>query len=98
ITHGHCEPRIAAAIAAQAGVLDQVIFAGYTHPAAEAVARGLVEVAPTGLAHVFFSDSGSTAVEVALKMALGYWHNRRESRHRILVMEHSYHGDTIGAM
>jgi len=98
ITHGHCEPRIAAAIAAQAGVLDQVIFAGYTHPAAEAVARGLVEVAPAGLAHVFFSDSGSTAVEVALKMALGYWHNRRESRHRILVMEHSYHGDTIGAM
>ncbi|MBO9575646.1 MAG: adenosylmethionine--8-amino-7-oxononanoate transaminase [Sphingobium sp.] len=98
ITHGHCEPRIAAAIAAQASQLDQVIFAGYTHPQAEAVARGLVEIAPPGLDHVFFSDSGSTAVEVALKMALGHWHNRGEPRHRILVMEHSYHGDTIGAM
>jgi len=98
ITHGHCEPRIAAAIAAQAGRLDQIIFAGYTHPEAEAVAQGLVDLAPPGLPHVFFSDSGSTAVEVALKMALGHWHNRREPRHRILVLEHSYHGDTIGAM
>jgi len=98
ITHGHCEPRIAAAIAAQSAKLDQVIFAGYTHPQAEALARGLVDLAPAGLSHVFFSDSGSTAVEVALKMALGHWHNRGAPRHRIVVMEHSYHGDTIGAM
>jgi adenosylmethionine-8-amino-7-oxononanoate aminotransferase len=98
ITHGHCEPRISAAIAAQASQLDQLIFAGYTHPQAEALAHSLVEIAPPGLSHVFFSDSGSTAVEVALKMALGHWHNRREPRHRIAVMEHSYHGDTIGAM
>lgn len=98
ITHGHCEPRISAAIAAQAGQLDQLIFAGYTHPQAEALARGLVEIAPPGLERVFFSDSGSTAVEVALKMALGHWHNRGASRHRIVVMAHSYHGDTIGAM
>jgi adenosylmethionine-8-amino-7-oxononanoate aminotransferase len=96
ITHGHCEPRIAAAIAAQATQLDQMIFAGYTHPQAETLARALVEL--MGLPHVFFSDSGSTAVEVALKMALGHWHNRGEARHRILVLEHSYHGDTIGAM
>ena len=53
---------------------------------------------PPALTRVFFSDSGSTSVEVALKMALGYWRNRGEPRHRILVMEHSYHGDTIGAM
>jgi len=98
ITHGHCEPQIAAAIAAQAGRLDQLIFAGYTHPQAEALARSLVDLTPAGLDHVFFSDSGSTAVEVALKMALGHWHNRGEARHRILVLEHSYHGDTIGAM
>jgi adenosylmethionine---8-amino-7-oxononanoate aminotransferase len=98
ITHGHCEPRIAAAIAEQAHRLDQLIFAGYTHPQAEALAAGLVALAPAGLDHVFFSDSGSTAVEVALKMALGYWHNRGEPRHRILVLEHGYHGDTIGAM
>jgi adenosylmethionine---8-amino-7-oxononanoate aminotransferase len=107
-THGHCHPRIAAAIAAQAGLLDQLIFAGYTHEPAEQVARGLIDIAPQGLgrdplAHVFFSDSGSTAVEVALKMALGYWHNRAKDglsapRHRILVLEHGYHGDTIGAM
>lgn len=107
-THGHCHPRIAAAIAAQAGLLDQLIFAGYTHEPAEQVARGLIDIAPQELgrdplAHVFFSDSGSTAVEVALKMALGYWHNRAKDglsspRHRILVLEHGYHGDTIGAM
>ena len=97
-THGHCHPRIAAAIAEQAGRLDQIIFAGYTHGPAEDVALGLIDFAPPGLAHVFFSDSGSTAVEVALKMALGYWHNVGEARHRILVLEHSYHGDTIGTM
>lgn len=107
-THGHCHPRIAAAIAAQAGQLDQLIFAGYTHEPAEQVARGLIDLAPKApsresLSHVFFSDSGSTAVEVALKMALGYWHNlaldgRAEARHRILVLEHGYHGDTIGTM
>lgn len=97
-THGHCHPRIMAAIAKQAGKLDQIIFAGYTHEQAEAVARGLLELLPDTLKHVFFSDSGSTSVEVALKMALGYWRNRGEPRHRIIVMEHSYHGDTIGGM
>ncbi|CAN5371883.1 adenosylmethionine--8-amino-7-oxononanoate transaminase [soil metagenome] len=97
-THGHCHPRIVAAIAEQATKLDQLIFAGYTHGPAEEVARGLVAIAPPGLEHVFFSDSGSTAVEVALKMALGYWHNIGEARHRILVLEHGYHGDTIGTM
>jgi adenosylmethionine-8-amino-7-oxononanoate aminotransferase len=97
-THGHCHPRIMAAIADQAQKLDQVIFAGWTHEPAETLARGLVAIMPSPLAHVFFSDSGSTSVEVALKMALGYWANRGESRHRILMMQHSYHGDTIGAM
>lgn len=97
-THGHCDPRIAAAIAQQASRLDQVIFAGYTHDPAEEVARGLVEMTPESLTHIFFSDSGSTAVEVALKMALGYWHNIGKPRHRIFVLEHGYHGDTIGTM
>lgn len=95
-THGHCHPRIVAAIAEQAQKLDQLIFAGWTHEPAEQVARELVGL--TGLPYAFFSDSGSTAVEVALKMALGYWANRGIERHRLLVMEHSYHGDTIGAM
>jgi adenosylmethionine-8-amino-7-oxononanoate aminotransferase len=98
ITHGHREPRIMAAIARQAETLDQIIFAGWTHEPAETLARTLVAITPPPLEYVFFSDSGSTSVEVALKMALGYWANRREPRHRIVVMEHSYHGDTIGAM
>ena len=68
ITHGHRHPKIVAAIKAQADQLDQVIFANFTHQAAEDVARELVRIAPPGLAHVFYSDSGSTAVEVALKM------------------------------
>lgn len=97
-THGHSHPRIVAAIAEQAASLGQIIFAGWTHKPAETLARVLIDLMPAPLAHVFFSDSGSTGVEVALKMALGYWTNTGRSRHRILVMEHSYHGDTIGAM
>ena len=101
-THGHCHPRIMAAIAGQAQKLDQVIFAGWTHQPAEDLARRLVEIAPRrgdlALDHVFYSDSGSTSVEVALKMALGYWANRGSPRHRIVVMRHSYHGDTFGGM
>lgn len=97
-THGHCHPRIVEAIRAQAGQLDQLIFAGWTHAPAERVAAGLVELMPAELTRVFFSDSGSTSVEVALKMALGYWAHTARPRGRILVLEHSYHGDTIGAM
>ena len=97
-THGHNHPRIMQAVRDQTERLDQLIFAGWTHEPAETLARGLVDMMPRGLDYVFYSDSGSTAVEVALKMALGYWHNRGEARHRVLVMEHSYHGDTIGAM
>ena len=97
-THGHANPRIMAAIAEQAGKLDQIIFAGWTHQPAEDLARGLTAIMPPDLTRVFFSDSGSTSVECALKMALGYWLDRGEDRHRILVMEHGYHGDTIGAM
>ncbi|GLH81027.1 adenosylmethionine--8-amino-7-oxononanoate aminotransferase BioA [Bradyrhizobium sp. SSBR45G] len=98
ITHGHCHPEIVRAIQQQAEQLDQVIFAGHTHAPAEAVAAGMLALSPPGLAHVFFSDSGATSVEVALKMALGYFRNIGAPRTRIVVMQHSYHGDTIGAM
>jgi len=98
ITHGHRHPKIIRAIAEQAAKLDQVIFAGFTHEPAETVARELLKIVPPGLAHVFFSDSGSTSVEVALKMALGYWRNFSQPRTRILALEHAYHGDTIGTM
>ncbi|WP_410216260.1 adenosylmethionine--8-amino-7-oxononanoate transaminase [Paracoccus sp. (in: a-proteobacteria)] len=98
VTHGHNQPEIVHAIRETAGCLDQVIFAGLTHAPAEELAEALVAMAPQGLDHVFFSDSGSTAVEVALKMALGYWRHEGDGRHRIAVIEDSYHGDTIGTM
>ncbi|MBB4365219.1 adenosylmethionine-8-amino-7-oxononanoate aminotransferase [Bradyrhizobium sp. CIR18] len=98
VTHGHCHAQTVRAIQKQAGELNQIIFAGYTHNPAEEVAAELLKVVPRSLDHVFFSDSGSASVEVALKMALGYWHNSGEQRIRIVVMQHSYHGDTVGAM
>jgi adenosylmethionine-8-amino-7-oxononanoate aminotransferase len=98
ITHGHRHPAIMEAIRAATETFDQIIFAEYTHEPAEELARGLIRVAPPGLAHVFYSDSGSTSVEVALKMALGFFHNMGTPRSRIVVMEHGYHGDTIGTM
>lgn len=98
ITHGHRHPVIMEAIRNVTESFDQIIFAEYTHPLAEELGRGLIEIAPPGLTHVFFSDSGSTSVEVALKMALGAFRNQGSSRSRIVVMEHGYHGDTVGAM
>lgn len=98
ITHGHRHPAITAAIQAACETYDQIIFAEYTHEPAEELARGLLRIAPRGLSHVFYSDSGSTCVEVALKMALGFFHNSGAQRRRICVLEHGYHGDTIGTM
>lgn len=98
ITHGHCHPRIQRAAQQQIELLDQIIFAGYTHDPAERVAQLLVDLTPNGLDYVFFSDSGSTAVEVGLKMALGHWHHLDIKKDRVVVLEHSYHGDTIGTM
>lgn len=98
ITHGHRHPAIMEAIRAASQTYDQLIFAEYTHAPAEELASRLIEIAPSGLAHVFYSDSGSTAVEVALKMALGFFHNLGRPRNRICVLENGYHGDTIGTM
>ncbi|MDO5704148.1 MAG: adenosylmethionine--8-amino-7-oxononanoate transaminase [Paracoccus sp. (in: a-proteobacteria)] len=98
VTHGHRTPEIMAAITDTAAHLDQVIFAGLTHAPAEELAEALVAMAPPGLTRVFYSDSGSTSVEVALKMALGFWRHSGQPRHRIAVIEGSYHGDTIGTM
>jgi len=98
VTHGHRHPHIMQAIKRQTDQLDQVIFAGFTHEPAEALARRLVAITPPQLEYVFFSDSGSTSVEVALKMALGFWRHRGENRSRILALEGAYHGDTIGGM
>lgn len=96
--HGHAHPRIAAAVAEQASTLEQVIFAGFTHEPGARLAEELVAHAPAGLQRVFFSDNGSTAVEVAVKIALQYWRNRGENRRTIVALENAYHGDTFGAM
>src|SRR5688572_10807104 len=76
--HGHAHPTIASAIAAQVHALEHVSFAGLTHEPAARLAEELVAIVPHGLTRVFLSDNGSTAVEVALKMALQYWTNRGE--------------------
>ena len=94
--HGHAHPHIAQAIARQAETLEQVIFAEFTHPQAERLADRLA--AKTGLERVFFSDNGSTAVEVALKIAIQWWHNKGEPRQQIVAFDGAYHGDTFGAM
>jgi adenosylmethionine---8-amino-7-oxononanoate aminotransferase len=96
--HGHAQPEIAEAIGRQARVLEQVIFAGFTHEPAAMLAAELTERLPRGLTRVFFSDNGSTAVEVAIKIAMQYWQNRGERRALIAALEHAYHGDTFGAM
>lgn len=97
-THGHCHPAIVKAVQNQAAQLEQVIFAGFTHPAAEALGRRLIDITPSPLQHVFFSDSGSTAIEVALKMAIGYWAQTGRPKRKIVALEGGYHGDTFGAM
>lgn len=97
-THGHSNPYINDALSRQAAKLEHVIFAGFTHEPAVRLAEKLVEVLPKGLTRVFYSDNGSTSVEVALKMAYQYWRNRGEERTTFIALEHAYHGDTVGAM
>ncbi len=97
--HGHSHPDIAEAIARQAKALDHVIFAGFTHEPAVNLAEKLVQITPEPLTKVFFSDNGSTAVEVALKLAIQFWYNQSEfKRTRIVSFDGAYHGDTFGAM
>jgi adenosylmethionine-8-amino-7-oxononanoate aminotransferase len=97
--HGHSHPEIARAIYEQANLLEHVIFAGFTHEPAEILATDVVKLLPERLQHVFFSDNGTTAVEVALKMAFQYWQNIGVgNRNRFIAFDHGYHGETIGAM
>ena len=96
--HGHAHPAIAEAIYQQAKQLEHVIFAGFTHNPAEQLAEQLVHRLPHNLTRVFYSDNGSTAVEVALKMAYQYWSNQGQTRSTFLAFEGAYHGDTFGAM
>lgn len=97
--HGHKHPKIMAAIEQQTHRIDHVLLAGCTHEPAEKLAEGLGHVLPSNLARIFFSDDGSTAVEVALKMAVQFWRNSgRPEKRKIVALENGYHGDTVGAM
>ena len=97
--HGHSHPKLNEALAAQARELEHVVFANCTHRPAVELAERLLAVLPPGLTRVFYSDNGSTAVEVALKMARQYWTNRGEPKRTTFVtLDHAYHGDTVGAM
>ncbi len=97
--HGHGHPAIVAAIAEQAARIDHVLLAGFTNDTVEELATRLRTVLPPELKHIFFSDDGSTAVEVALKIAVQYWKNTgRPEKAGIVALEHAYHGDTVGAM
>lgn len=96
--HGHAHPDIANAIATQAQQLEHVIFAGFTHEPAIRLTENLLTILPENYQRVFFSDNGSTAVEVALKMAIQYWSNRGVKKQKIIALHGAYHGDTFGAM
>ncbi|MFQ5719270.1 MAG: adenosylmethionine--8-amino-7-oxononanoate transaminase [Acidobacteriota bacterium] len=97
--HGHNHPRLNRAVARQSERLAQVIFAGFTHEPAARLAAALAARAPGSMPHVFYSDDGSTAVEVALKMAYQSWRNRGETHRTLFVaLENAYHGDTFGSM
>lgn len=99
VVHGHGHPRIREAAVRQMERLDHVLFAGVTHEPAEILSERLVALAPEGLARVFFSDNGSTAVEVALKMSLQYWRNvGRPEKTQFVCLDLGYHGDTTGCM
>jgi adenosylmethionine-8-amino-7-oxononanoate aminotransferase len=96
--HGHAHPYIARKVAEQLSKLEHVIFAGFTHPTAIELAERLLEILPANQQKAFYSDNGSTAVEVAIKMCLQYWHNQNKQRTKILAFKNAYHGDTFGAM
>ncbi len=96
--HGYNHPKLNLAAKQQLKKMSHVMFGGITHPSAIALCRRLIDMTPQILQCVFLADSGSVAIEIALKMALQYWQARGERRHNILTLRHGYHGDTLGAM
>jgi adenosylmethionine-8-amino-7-oxononanoate aminotransferase len=97
--HGHAHPRLNRALKEQVDALEQVIFSGFTHAPGVELAERLVKILPKNITKIFYSDDGSTAVEVALKMALQYWqHKGRPEKTKFASLQNGYHGDTVGAM
>jgi adenosylmethionine-8-amino-7-oxononanoate aminotransferase len=96
---GHANPRIAAAIAEQANTLEHVLLAGFSHEPAIELAERLVALAPPGLSRCFYAESGSAAVEIALKMSFHFWRNNaRRAKTKFICLDNSYHGETLGAL
>jgi len=96
--HGHAHPYIAKKVAEQLTKLEHVIFAGFTHEGAVELAERLLAILPANQKKAFYSDNGSTAIEVGIKMCLQYWHNQGKTRTKMLAFKNAYHGDTFGAM
>ncbi len=96
--HGHCHPYISKKVSEQLVTLEHSIFSDFTHPSAVTLAERLLQHLPNNQSKVFYSDNGSTAVEVALKMTLQYWHNKGEQKTTFIAFENAYHGDTFGSM
>jgi adenosylmethionine-8-amino-7-oxononanoate aminotransferase len=96
--HGHSHPYIAQKVSEQLGTLEHCIFAGFTHEPAVRLAERLLEILPQNMEKIFYSDNGSTAVEVAIKMSLQYWNNKGIKKKKLIAIENAYHGDTFGAM
>ena len=96
--HGHSNPYLAAKIHEQMLQLEHVAFGGFTHPPAIDLAEKIIEITPKNIKKVFFSDNGSTANEVALKMSIQYWNNIKNPKERFIAFEGAYHGDTFGSM
>ncbi|MBB78868.1 MAG: adenosylmethionine--8-amino-7-oxononanoate transaminase [Crocinitomicaceae bacterium] len=96
--HGHGNKYIGEAIVEQFNKIDHIVFAGLTHLKAVELAKRITKILPTEMEKVFFSDNGSTSVEIGLKMIIQYWHNKGIKKNRFLAMRGSYHGDTFGAM
>ncbi len=96
--YGHCNPYITKKVAEQMQTLDQVVFSSLTHEPAIKLSEALIEILPNNQQKIFFSDNGSTSVEVGIKMALQYHFNRGEKRNVLIAFEDGFHGDTFGAM
>ncbi|HGM9984914.1 TPA: adenosylmethionine--8-amino-7-oxononanoate transaminase [Proteus mirabilis] len=96
--HGYKHPELNTAVTEQLAAMSHVMFGGITHPPAVALCRKLLAITPAPLECIFLADSGSVAVEVAIKMALQYWQAKGEKRQRIVALKRGYHGDTFGAM
>ena len=96
--HGHSHPKINKAISRQAAKMEQVIFAGFTHKPAVDLSKTLMKLLPSNISKIFFSDNGSTSVEVAIKLSIQYWYNQGKPRKKIIALEGAYHGDTFGSM